>query len=436
MDITSILKTLPFLAPFIAIFAFWGQIQAFLRKIFNLFIIEVDLQDASCEAMCHYLLKNTKALSFGFNSYIGHREYLKPLKKEGVYALKKTQGQPGLFWHKGNLIYMCPTNGEDKKTREYHDKRMKLFIVRGTIDPDKLVEMAIDEYNEHYSKYSARFCVNIITGMGNKTILSNENNFGLPQIAKGAGSDFYFNKIIKYKIEDIGYGATDKKTIPYVFTQDSSRILEDVKRWKNSETWYRERGILWSRGSLLYSETGGGKSSAIRAVAQTLDLPVYVYDLASLSNLEFINAWKSMLSSMPCIAVFEDIDAVFEGRKNVVGKNGGGLSFDCLLNAIGGQLPAEGVYTFITTNHVEKLDPALGTPKEDGTSSRPGRLDNMVKMGKLSKDCKMKIATKILDGTNLDIKSFVETREDMTAASFVELCTQAAINHYWNNKKT
>lgn len=437
MDITSLLKTLPFLAPFIAIFAFWGQIQAFLHKIFNLFVVEVDLQATSCEAMCHYLIKNTKPISFGFNSYIGYRDYLKPLKKEGVYAIKKTQGQPGLFWHKGNLIYMNPTNGEDKKTREYHDRRMKLYIIRGTINPDEIVERAMDEYNEHYAKYSARFCVNIVAGMGNKSVITNDNIYNAPlNKASSAGHDYYFNKLIKYKIEDIGYGASNKKTIPYVFNRDSTIILNDVKKWKESEKWYRERGILWTRGSLLYSVPGAGKSSAIRATAQMLDLPVYVYDLASLSNLELINAWKDMLSAMPCIAVFEDIDSVFEGRKNIIGESGGGLSFDCLLNVIGGTLPSEGVYTFVTTNHVEKLDPALGTPDENGNSSRNGRLDNMIKMDYLTHDCRVKIASKILENSSLNKDEFINIPGDITAARFVELCSQAAINDYWKNKNT
>lgn len=434
MDITTILKALPFLAPFAAVLMFWSQIQALFHKIFNLFVVEVDLQAASCEAMCHYLLKNTKPISFGFNSYVGYRDYLKPLKKEGVYALKKTQGQSGLFWYKGNFIYMNPANGEDKKTREYHEKRMKLFIVRGTINPDELVEKAMDEYNEHYAKYSARFCVNIIAGMGNKTVLSNDNGYAMPQKTSNAGHDYYFNKLIKYKIEDIGYGASNKKTIPYVFNRDSNMILNDVKKWKESEKWYRERGILWSRGTLCHGISGSGKTAAIRATAQMLDLPIYTYDLASLSNLELINAWKEMLSAMPCIAVFEDIDAVFDGRKNIVGENGGGLSFDCLLNVVGGTLPAEGVYTFVTTNHVEKLDSALGTPDKNGNSSRNGRLDNMIKMDYLTHDCKIKIANRILENTSLDKNQFINISENVTAARFVELCSQAAINDYWSKK--
>lgn len=431
MDLTKIMSTLPFLAPFAAIFMFWGSIQAFLHKIFNLFIIEVDLKDAASESMCHFLLKNAKKINFGFSTYSGRREYLKPLKKNGVYAIKQTNGQSCFFWYKKSIIYMNPKTGRDNKTDSYHENRIKIFFMRGTLNADKLVEEAVDAYNDLYKKYSARFRVNIITGLGNKSIISDEKS-AYPEIASSSTQDeIYCNEIIKYKINDIGYGSKDKKDIPYVFNKASNIILNDVKKWKESELWYREKGILWNRGSLLYSMPGAGKSSAIRAVAQTLDLPIYIYDLASLSNREFVQEWGKMLGSIPCVAVFEDIDAVFDGRKNMIGENGGGLSFDCLLNVIGGALPAEGVYTFITTNHIEKLDPALGIPDKNGNSSRNGRLDNMIEMGFLTKDCKTKIANRIFHGTNIDKDSFINITENVTAARFIELCGQAALNEYW-----
>lgn len=434
MDITSLAKALPFLAPFAAIFMFWGQIQTFLHKIFNLFIVEMDLQHGTSEALCHFLMKNAKQISFGFNSYVGYREYLKPLRKNAIYAMKKSQGQASFFYYAGNIIYMSPNNGTDKKTNEhFQDSRIKLYFFRGTFDADKLVEKAVDEYNDFFGKYSARFSVNVVTGVGNKTIISDDNRRPMTNYGEG-GTQHYYNKIIKYKIEDIGYGASNKSQIPYVFNRDSNLILEDVRKWKMSETWYRERGILWRRGSLLYGVPGSGKTAAIRATAQILDLPVYVYDLASLSNLELTNAWKEMLSAMPCIAVFEDIDSVFDGRKNTIGTNGGGLSFDCLLNVIGGSLPAEGVYVFVTTNYVEKLDSALGVPDGNGKSSRNGRLDNMIKMDYLTKECRTKIANRIFEGTDIDRDKFINIEGEITAARFVELCAQEAINKYWENK--
>lgn len=80
------------------------------------------------------------------------------------------------------------------------------------------------------------------------------------------------------------------------------------------------------------------------------------------------------------IALIEDIDGVFHGRQNVLrGESGQGsrLTFDCVLNCLSGVQTADGVFTVITTNHLELVDPALGRPMASGDASRPGRLDHL-----------------------------------------------------------
>lgn len=68
------------------------------------------------------------------------------------------------------------------------------------------------------------------------------------------------------------------------------------------------------------------------------------------------------------IILLEDIDALFVGRESVTKKRGKGekVSFSGLLNALDGVRSQEGRILFMTTNHKEKLDPAL---------MRPGRAD-------------------------------------------------------------
>ncbi len=49
----------------------------------------------------------------------------------------------------------------------------------------------------------------------------------------------------------------------------SSKILTDVKEFIGNEKWYRDRGIPYRRGYLLYGPPGCGKSSYITALAGT-----------------------------------------------------------------------------------------------------------------------------------------------------------------------
>ena len=67
------------------------------------------------------------------------------------------------------------------------------------------------------------------------------------------------------------------------------------------------------------------------------------------------------------IILLEDIDAIFADRISV-GENSRrrSVSFSGLLNALDGVRSQEGRILFMTTNHKEKLDPAL---------LRPGRAD-------------------------------------------------------------
>src|SRR5436309_6418403 len=153
---------------------------------------------------------------------------------------------------------------------------------------------------------------------------------------------------------------------------------------------------------MLYGPPGTGKTALARAFAEDLNMHIYVFNLAQMSNHELMKAWTEMQVNVPCIALIEDIDNVFHGRENVARKHGlmsmmwvpkkkddddagrgltTPLTFDCLLNCLDGVERADGVFTIITTNDIAKVDPALGQPRQlpEGTteviSTRAGRTD-------------------------------------------------------------
>jgi chaperone BCS1 len=83
----------------------------------------------------------------------------------------------------------------------------------------------------------------------------------------------------------------------------------------------------------------------------------------------------------------EDIDAVY-GPNRTLKVPGRGPSFDCLLNCLSGAESSSGIFVFVTSNHPEKLDPAL---------HRGGRLDRTVEFKGLDKEGKEKMVRRILD---------------------------------------
>lgn len=147
------------------------------------------------------------------------------------------------------------------------------------------------------------------------------------------------------------------------------RLLDDVRWFYGAKDWYVERGVPWRRGYLLHGPPGTGKSSAIRAIASELDLGLAILDIgrASLGDDQLSEAMAE--APKDAVLVFEDVDAVFRGRSAEDAK---GVSFSGLLNAIDGVAAQEGRALFMTTNHLERLDPAL---------TRAGRADVHAELG-------------------------------------------------------
>ncbi|XP_061465298.1 mitochondrial chaperone BCS1 isoform X3 [Rhineura floridana] len=151
----------------------------------------------------------------------------------------------------------------------------------------------------------------------------------------------------------------------------SERIVQDVKEFIGNPKWYIDRGIPYRRGYLLYGPPGCGKSSFITALAGELQYSICLLSLSDRSLSD--DRLNHLLSVAPqqSIILLEDIDAAFVSQdlaaENPTAYQGmGRLTFSGLLNALDGVASSEARIVFMTTNHADRLDPAL---------VRPGRVD-------------------------------------------------------------
>lgn len=137
--------------------------------------------------------------------------------------------------------------------------------------------------------------------------------------------------------------------------------------------WYAARGVPWRRGYLFHGPPGTGKSSLIRALASELALDIASLDVGRFS-LTDDDLREAMIGAPDkALIAIEDVDAVFTQRSH--GEKPAGVSFSGLLNAIDGYAAQEGRALVMTTNHRERLDPAL---------IRPGRVDMHIELGLVS----------------------------------------------------
>lgn len=151
----------------------------------------------------------------------------------------------------------------------------------------------------------------------------------------------------------------------------SSRILSDCREFIENPKWYSDRGIPYRRGYLLYGPPGCGKSSYITALAGELEYGICLLNLSDKGLTD--DRLNHLLNVAPeqSIILLEDIDAAFVSREDTLKQKAAfeGLNrvtFSGLLNCLDGVASTEARIVFMTTNYLERLDPAL---------IRPGRVD-------------------------------------------------------------
>lgn len=177
------------------------------------------------------------------------------------------------------------------------------------------------------------------------------------------------------------------------------RIVGDISAFLSRGQWYARRGIPYRRGYLLHGSPGSGKTSMVQALAGEMDLNICLLNLGERGLTD--DRLTHLLSKAPerSILLLEDIDAAFPSRtaqderdgdnstSRTSGSSavGGGnrpsgpereyqtsVTFSGLLNALDGVASGESRIVVMTTNHVERLDPAL---------IRPGRVDLIEELG-------------------------------------------------------
>lgn len=228
-------------------------------------------------------------------------------------------------------------------------------------------------------------------------------------------------RLLSHNPDDIEPRLTLESLDDMVMTKEVREATNAIRRWFSDRKWCTEHGIPWRLGQLSEGEPGSGKTSHARSVAVELDLPVHVFDLATMNNEDLRTSWLRMVSDAPCMALVEDIDRVFNLDVNIAPQSGmltsGGLTFNALLNAIDGIERHDGVLLVITTNHLDKVDQAI--------KDRKGRVDQVVHFGPLDHAGRTTLARRIVDDPALAEQLAISHASEHTSA-FVATCCDVA----------
>jgi SpoVK/Ycf46/Vps4 family AAA+-type ATPase len=137
-------------------------------------------------------------------------------------------------------------------------------------------------------------------------------------------------------------------------------IQTDFRQFFASREVYDRYHIPWKRGVLLLGPPGNGKTHTIKALINHLGKPcLYVKSFKARHYTDHQNIRKVFTrarQTTPCLLVMEDLDSLINDNNRAF-----------FLNELDGFAANTGVVVIATTNHPEKLDPAI--------LERPSRFD-------------------------------------------------------------
>ena len=158
------------------------------------------------------------------------------------------------------------------------------------------------------------------------------------------------------------YEAIKTATFDNLILRDGLKeeIRNDFGQFFLSREVYERYRIPWKRGVLFIGPPGNGKTHTLKALINQLAQPcLYVKGFKSEYATEQENmrlVFERARMTTPCLVVFEDLDSMIDDKNR---------SF--FLNELDGFATNTGVVVLATTNHPDKLDPAI--------LDRPSRFD-------------------------------------------------------------
>ncbi len=403
---------------------FWRQIASIFKYVRSIVIVERSLEPGAVLPFMLYLWRHARRGALGIKRYTVKDAYIRPVGRWAYYAME-IPGDQIVFWINKRPLYLSSNDKKKEGSSSNGDesaRSLTVTYIRLFFDFEKLLNTSVREYNDLLkdNKSNRYSIIRRFGASGNKDDSKSEVSF---QGGSGSAGKYDGTRPLEYTYEEIGAPIEDYPFDNLIYDESIYDFRNLIHQWKESKAWYRKRGLIWRFGALLKGPPGTGKTSFVRALGQQLDFPIQLFDLATMSNDELVSHWNQGRSWSPTIYLLEDIDRLFFQGKFRPSKsiNKNPLTLDCVLNAISGVEPLDGVILLATANHVDNLDPAL---------LRAGRFDVQIEFKYPSSKIRKQIAESILGEEYPDMVPKIVAlgdQEDDSQANFVHRCSEAAI---------
>lgn len=516
---------------------FWTKIKTWLLFLVSLAIEDVEIINVEMsQIVLDYLLAECKRSGLYSRSFLSARAFNVDNGDRYTSLAVEALGRSSMmFWYCRRPLILVRSTSQPKKSNTAEPVALgdsqaanvscAIRFIRGTVDVDKLLKSAIalyrqsefsdcsagDFFHERNDIVQGRFFIRYHRASSSERMSGKQQSeiasSGGRNISDGIPMPYAFLRgdwINSPCLRLVRNG--EEKYTSCLRTQGGNlerlyypdevlELIDEMKHWLTTRAWHKEKRIPWKRGWLCHGIPGTGKTALVRAFAQDLDLPVHVFELAGMSNADFISAWQHVKANTPCIALLEDFDNIFHGRRNITASTFGSsffgplprrrrgvsriqlptnlgspvdgtassddvdededrddfnpssfnLTFDTVLNTLDGIERSDGIFTVITTNDLTKIDPALGIcDKSEGLestmSTRPGRIDRVIHLTHMLPEHKVKMAQWILSEfpdvcKEVCDNALANPNVKETPAQFQERCSRLALREKFKLRK-
>ncbi|MCU6708640.1 ATP-binding protein [Paenibacillus sp. J5C_2022] len=216
-------------------------------------------------------------------------------------------------------------------------------------------------------------------------------------------------------------GAMQDVTRDDVFMEDSlkTHIYRSVDEFFSKDgAFFRQYGIPYKRGILLYGKPGNGKTTLVKSIATTVKAPIAYWQITEYTSSDSIKeVFAAAMKMAPMVLVIEDIDSMPESCRSY------------FLNTLDGASSKEGIFLIGTTNYPERIDPAL--------MNRAGRFDRAYEVkSPVEQQRHAYLIRKGLGGFLCEeqVDAAAELTEGFTYAQLGELYVSAALQMHYESE--
>ena len=289
---------------------------------------------------------------------------------------------------------------------------------QSTVSPEHrfIVISSVDGDGDH------RITIHLPTGRSMNTERYNFDSF-----LDSLEEDFYQNGPLKGAFFDLKYNFIERDAnIDDLLAWDPAvkqTLWNDIITFQKAMPKLKELGLANSRGVILAGPPGTGKTMIAKWLAAHSDITCILISAEMITGRQDIKKCYELARKVsPTLLIIEDIDTAgaLDRRASdhpLLGE---------FLQSMDGVVPNHGVITLATTNHSNKIDPAI--------ADRPGRFDRIVEVGLPDKEQRFHILHQHLKSMNVAptvnreaIERLAKTSDGLTGAWLREVIQSALI---------